>query len=164
METDSYWNRERRCAFFCLFGALILGALGSIIGSRTVVPGPWSLDALLRNPGERAALQGGIPPREVVVLLLSRSDNRAFSDVGSDVAVRELIEGLRSLKRTDTGERFFNRILTKGHTLLADAEPQFLSSDNSTLLIRAETGVPVYEAARSAAVWRSEIEKFERRR
>lgn len=164
ISTEGTLSRRRAIAHVVgwVVAAIILVACGLSLGSHTVVPGPWSREALERNPGERAALSHGIPPREEVLLLVGAAAGENFDSVAKRASIDHLVQVLREVKNPTGGGRLFERISTVGHSLFEEADEVFLSHDATTILIRARSAVPVYEASAVAPVWQESLDRFRR--
>lgn len=160
VRSDSLHRSAIRTVARWIVLALSLAVVGYVVGSRTMVPGPSSREALERNPGEIVALQHGIPPREVVTILISKKDGRPFARNEATLLSDRLAEQLLAATIPGEESRFFKRILAQGRTLLSDDEALFISKDRTTALIRAESNVPVYEAGAQADRWLGELERF----
>ena len=126
--------------WFALAG--LIAATGSFVGLRTVLPGPSSSQALNDNPGERAAIASGIPPRDQLLVLLGHPQLQI--DSPQFIAARDSLYSL--LRRQQTGpfsgdQRTFLNIQTAGHNLIDDQK--FISDSRRQLLFVAETSAAV---------------------
>lgn len=130
---------------WCAF-TLLIGFSGFLRGFRTVVPGPFSLQHLMENPGEVLAERGGIPYKDSIILIL---ENQAanFPDESFSKAHENLYQFLKDLAldpaRKDA--KLFKKIQTAEHTILENE--YFISKDKKNVLLIGDSDIKVYDSA-----------------
>ncbi len=114
-----------------------------MIGEKTVLPGPWSKETLLKNPGERLAYENGYPPKDSLILVL-RHQQFATTDSAFVAGRDSIVQMLQAFKgaaepggSTRSATRVFSRVQTAGNTMLD--ESAFVSEDAHALLVKADT-------------------------
>lgn len=142
-----------------LIVSALLAGIGFGVGTQTILPGPASYEALLRNPGERLALKHGIPPTDTVLLVISLG-NDASSAPKARIAVDALIAMLQGASRSSGKGPLFSRIMTSGRTWFNDEDSLFVSKSARHQVIRARTTVPLYEAATESAALGSVVQQW----
>jgi len=153
-KTPVWLKRPGLVVSLWLILALALGLSGLLLGSHTNLPGPSSLEALLRNPGEKLAIENGIPPTDTLVIVLTASPN---SVTQLQPATDRIAERLLELRRAD-GSKLITSIMSRGRTWIEDGDSLFGSADGKHALIRARTSVPVFEAASELQRWKTPLE------
>jgi len=153
-KTPVWLKRPGLVVSLWLILALALGLSGLLLGSHTNLPGPSSLEALMRNPGEKLAIENGIPPTDTLVIVLTASPN---SVTQLQPATDRIAERLLELRRAD-GSKLITSIMSRGRTWIEDGDSLFGSADGKHALIRARTSVPVFEAASELQRWKTPLE------
>lgn len=155
-----WWRQSARIVVaLWVTTSLLLSALGLHLGARTSLPGPSSREALLRNPGEAAALDQGIPPVDTVLILVELPagyvDSPKFK---KDLA--ELVERLRAIQFGAIGKPLFTSVMTRGATWLEDGDALFLGASGNSVLVRAKSAVPIFEAEATSEQWLSTVQDW----
>ncbi len=113
--------------------AAVIGISGFYVGTQTVIPGPTTIETLRKIPGEVQAYKKDIPPRDLLLVLLSHPTLQP-DDAEFQIARDKLFEWARDLKYKN-GQVIFSRVETVGHTILGDEN--FISEDRETILFKA---------------------------
>ena len=113
--------------------SILLFAVGSLLGIKTVLPGPSSELAIFENPGERKAIEAGIPPHDQLLLVVDGGNVRF--DTPNFAAARESLWQI--LRDAGGSNRLFNNPQTAGHADIDDEK--FISTDGTKVLFAAKT-------------------------
>ncbi|MCB0352657.1 MAG: MMPL family transporter [Bdellovibrionales bacterium] len=145
--TTRWYNSPRRVLLLWVAFCLVLGVSGWLFGMRTVIPGPSSREALLRYHGEQLAFQAGIPPTDTLTTLLHHNEKTADSPEFRS-AIASLVEMLRQKKKETSPDSLFRSVRTVGYSVFLDDQSIFVSSDKHSVLVLAQTELPVSESAK----------------
>lgn len=140
------WSRSPRLVVLLwLLGSSLLAIFGFATGFDTVIPGPASRDALLRNPGERVALQGGMKLRDVLTVIVHHPTLQIEAPPFKKLR-DEVVSDLRGWKGAQSGHPLFEKVQTVGYAPIQDLDSLFYSEDRHSLLLQAPTFVTLDEA------------------
>jgi putative drug exporter of the RND superfamily len=120
-----------------------LAISGILIGQVTEIPGPTSLTSLLSNPGEKAAITAGLPPKDDLLLILHNQSLKTF-DPAFKAARASLVSALKEVKQI-TGSKSALTLVQSQETTSSDPE-RFISKDSHSSLITAVSRAPIYDA------------------
>lgn len=124
-------------AIWLLLSCLI-GITGVLTGAETRIPGPTNTITLLENVGEARAFRAGLPPKDVLILVLEHKV-RSIEDP-LFLRVRDsLYDLLTSLQYENSP--VFESVQTAGHTMLGDEH--FISDGQRGVLFKADTTVSI---------------------
>lgn len=153
-------NNPRTTVTVWLCLCVLLGIVGVIIETRTVLPGPTNLHALFENAGERAAYSAGIPLRDTLIVVLE-SNHHSTADPKFLEARDALVQLLKELRAPGDAESIFDRVETAGYTIRGDE--YFISANNRALLLRAEARSSIDRSADKLRGIPEALEEWRRR-
>ncbi len=144
--------------------ALLSGLLGIIIGTRTVIPGPSNIDALLQNPAEQKAIQAGIPPLDTLLIVLGhpKLEHTAPEFI---LARDRLVTDLLAMRSSADQTLALSRVETVGHTFLNDdvfaaKDPHFILLKGTTIGSIDQAGVNLAGLPELVAKWQKAFPGF----
>lgn len=147
-----------------ILASALLGVFGYLAEIKSTIPGPASTQSLLENPGEKSAIDAGIPRHDVLLLVLG-STKFDVNSIEFSNARDSLVHSLENHLSPSDSRKVFDKIETANHSNLDHSN--FHSQDSKHLLIRAtsvaridQTEVEFKELPKLIKQWHEDFPSF----